>query len=362
MAFRGKYGPVARSIAEANEKSKPKNTKRAYQPRITEFKQFCESVYAEEANPFIVTEEKAYGFISYNAHRAKVENKNRKSTTDNSVQRFERADYDKVMNLIASFNHEEHNWDHFGDVLEFDSVNIYLCAVKTLMARQRDEGINSLQNWDLMTERMKLLLILVTERREKVSKALFKERATGDFEPFRMASELAKIEEFMWEYSCKTATFSASSMRDRFQYLMTLNGVLRMESMYIADLSDLCDFIFHQKDELDPYQCLIMRIGTGKANKSRVIFGRAMRHTDPRLCAMGGLAFYLHIRFLVTKEYEEFDFCDNSTWFNRKLIRSMPKKKPKTKRKRTEAEQKALDQLEEVLGEFTTTFCIYKYI
>ena len=96
-----------------------------------------------------------------------------------------------------------------------------------------------------MTERMKQLLLIVTERKEKVSKALFKERATSNFQPFRMADELAKIEKFMWEYSCKTATFSVSSMRDRFQYLFTLNGVLRMESFYLADLADLCDFIFH---------------------------------------------------------------------------------------------------------------------
>ena len=97
-----------------------------------------------------------------------------------------------------------------------------------------------------------------------------------------------------------------------------------MESLYLADLSDLCDFIFHQKQEKDPYQCLILRIGTGKASQRRTIFGRAMRHIDARLCPMGALAFYLHIRFHVTKEYEEFDFGDNSSWFNRKLIRAIP--------------------------------------
>ena len=137
----------------------------------------------------------------------------------------------------------------------------------------------------------------------------------------------------MWNYSCKTASFSASSLRDRFQYLFSLNGVLRMESLYLADLSDLCDFIFHQKQEKDPYQCLILRIGTGKASQRRTIFGRAMRHIDARLCPMGALAFYLHIRFHVTKEYEEFDFGDNSSWFNRKLIRAMPHGNSKKKDK-----------------------------
>jgi hypothetical protein len=324
MAFVGRYGPVARSIAKASESAKPVNTKKAYQPKITEFKQFCDSIYGKEENPRFVTEEKAYGFVSYHAHRSKVEKKNRKSISDEAVQRFDKADYDKVIALIKTFDHDEADWSHFGDVGGFDMVNQYLCAVKHLMKTQRDEGQVKLQNWDIMTERMKQLLLLVTERRERVSKALFKERVTADFDPFWMAAEVSNIEDFMWKYSCRTASFSASSMRDRFQYLFSLNGVLRMESLYLADLSDLCDFIFHQKEERDPYMCLILRIGTGKTSSRRTIFGRAMRHVDPRLCPKGGLGFYLLLRFLVTREHEAFDFTNNKTWFNRKLIRAMP--------------------------------------
>ena len=165
-------------------------------------------------------------------------------------------------------------------------------------------------------------------------KALYKERITSDFQPFRIAGELALIEKYMWENSYRTASFSASSMRDMFQYLFSLNGLLRMQSLYLEDLSDLCDFIFHQKLERDPYQCLILRVGTGKANQRRTIFGTEMRHVDARLCPMGALAFYLHNRFSVTKEYEEFDFCDNSSWFNIKLIRAMPQGSKKRKEAR----------------------------
>ena len=75
MAFVGRYGPVARSIAKASESAKPVNTKKAYQPKITEFKQFCDSIYGKEENPRFVTEEKAYGFVSYHAHRSKVSKK-----------------------------------------------------------------------------------------------------------------------------------------------------------------------------------------------------------------------------------------------------------------------------------------------
>ena len=36
-----------------------------------------------------------------------------KSTIDETVQRFDREDYDRVMIKIESFNHDNHNWDHF---------------------------------------------------------------------------------------------------------------------------------------------------------------------------------------------------------------------------------------------------------
>ena len=75
--------------------------------------------------------------------------------------------------MIGTFDHETNNWDHFGDVLDFDAVNHYLCAVKSLMREQRDEGLVTLQNWDLMSEGMKMLLLLVTERKEKVAKGKF---------------------------------------------------------------------------------------------------------------------------------------------------------------------------------------------
>ena len=101
--------------------------------------------------------------------------------------------------------------------------------------------------------------------------ALYKERVTSDFQLFQIVGEMATIEKHMWKYSCRMASYSASSMRDRFQYLFNLNVVLRMESLYLEDLSDLCYFIFHQKQERDPYQSLVLRVGTRKANQRRTI-------------------------------------------------------------------------------------------
>ncbi len=79
---------------------------------------------------------------------------------------------------------------------------------------------------------------------------------------------------------------------------MSLCGVLRSESLFKADLSDLMDINLEPSltKEPSPYHILIMRIGEGKQNSDKTIYGRCIRHRDPRLCGVGALAMYLFLR------------------------------------------------------------------
>ena len=74
-----------------------------------------------------------------------------------------------------------------------------------------------------------------------------------------------------------------------------------------------------------------MRISYGKTNANKIVFGRVMRHINVNLCAIGGLGFYLMLRFEMTKEIETIDFEDNSSWFNIKLLTGMGNRKSKEK-------------------------------
>ena len=138
-----------------------------------------------------------------------------------------------------------------------------------------------------------------------------------------MIGEVNAIEDFMWNYNCETASFSAASLRNCCQFLSTLSGILRSESLYRGDLSDLCDFKFQQRNELYEYHIGIQRVSQSKVNKDKVMYGRTMRHRDVELCSIGALGLYLFTRFEVAKEIEHIDFSDNKSWFNRKLLRSM---------------------------------------
>ena len=72
MSYHGRFGDVARSIGDASEKAKPKNTSKAYDPKKAEFFQYCDSVFGSETGSRIVTEDKTYGFICYHAHRENI--------------------------------------------------------------------------------------------------------------------------------------------------------------------------------------------------------------------------------------------------------------------------------------------------
>ena len=73
------------------------NTLLAYDPKIKEFKQYCHSVFAsEESSPEIVTADKAFGFLVYNAFGGGKKSRGRKKQGSGNVPRFDRLEYNGV--------------------------------------------------------------------------------------------------------------------------------------------------------------------------------------------------------------------------------------------------------------------------
>ena len=174
-------------------------------------------------------------------------------------------------------------------LLGYDMVNSYFCTIKELSSFQTfDQNSRGLKN-GLNSFRAKILFNKIKSRRETNRKVLFKERLEGYFLAFKMAELIPAIEDHMWKSNNSTPLFGLGSLRDRFQFLITLGGVTRSESIYKADLSDLCDLKFHADREKDAYHILIMRIGACKTIKDKLIFCKSLRHQDARLCSIGTL-------------------------------------------------------------------------
>ena len=50
--------------------------------------------------------------------------------------------------------------------------------------------------------------------------------------------------------------YGTSALRDRLQFLISLSVAMKCDSEKKTDMCDLCDFIFHQPGEHDPYHVL----------------------------------------------------------------------------------------------------------
>ena len=234
---------------------------------------------------------------------------------------FDKNDFDLTM---------QYTDDDLIDTVGPQCVNQYLCAIRRLVQEQQEKGLSTMRKEDIMTTAMKILIDDINGRGERNLKKHFKERMTSDFEPYRTLTDIPKLEEFIWNENKGKKIYGTSGLRDRFQLLFSLSGVLRSDSIYKADLADLLDFKFQQKNEPDPYHICILRVGEGKTVLKKCQFGKILRHMNVNMCAMGALGFWLFARFMVTGEVAKMDFSDNKSWFDMKLLCAVDKRNEKT--------------------------------
>jgi hypothetical protein len=203
----------------------------------------------------VITADKVFGFIFFQAYRQKKIGKGVKGF-------FDRGQYDKVME--RGNNLEQDADTPLGNVCGSENINQYLCTVRNLLDAQRRQGLTRVTREDLMSDSMKGLIEIVTCGGERVLKENFKERCDGEFAPFRIIEHLPDLEEEFWNHKKMTNVYGCCALRDRFQFLHTLGAVMRSDSVYKADLADMCNFKFKQPREPDPYHIVVMRDGEGK--------------------------------------------------------------------------------------------------
>ena len=196
----------------------------------------------------------------------------------------------------------------------YSVLNQYRSAILELHAIQRDNGCNNISKEALMSDRVKRLLNNVKQQKIRISKQNFDEKLTSEFAPYTTVNSVSSIEEFLFEKNSCSKFYGTAALRDRYCLLMTTNGILRGESLFKCELSDLCDVVHN--DTL----IHVMRIATGKTNGLKVLYGRCIRHKDVNLCAVGALGIYLLARFHFGSEAENINFQNNAEWFSIKLL------------------------------------------
>jgi hypothetical protein len=324
------------------------NTKRAYDPKRLEFLEFLDYKYAYECvvNRYTVQYNKVYEFICYHAYRNK---KNVDVTTSDHTQQNKSNKRKRKRGGSGSTKKNDTKYKYF-DPLDFENVMVqlkrqitdgqvpkdpsfgikddclmqYKCAIKQLHQEQVAQERNT-NAWEFVwTEKCKKVFTYVKSRRRRVALANCDEKFDYDT-IYETQENILILEKAFWTDGTVGNSQSVfSSLRNRFCFLMTIAAILRGESMFKAELSDLYGIEWLGDDVYDqnPFWVLMMQITTGKTNKDNIkLFGRAGRHKDPLQCPMAALGFYLFYRFAKSKEMENTpDFTDPNQWFRIKLL------------------------------------------
>lgn len=293
---------------------RPANTTLAYGPWAREFLKFCDIFFAHQPDRHVVTEDKAYIYLSYVAYRRKRDKRTRnnfdlKADFLETQQKFGNAVSTTGESMIEMMNQDRsYQFIGFG---HWDKIRN---AVRDLAIQQGHHTVNFLKS-----QRIQNLAKLVQARKNKVSRARCQELNTDAVHAYEAVAYVSAMEEKLWARSARVDSIKRImvGLRNRFFFNYTIDGIVRGEAV---QKSRLCDYVFLSvsvPEEPSPYEVLCQIVDDGKTNGgSDITYSKVIRHKYPGQCAVGSLAFYLLARFISTQEDELFDFNDNTSWFN----------------------------------------------
>ena len=339
---------------------KKKNTSLAYDPKVLEFKQFCDCVFKGRSitTRYDVDQNKVYGFFLYVAFR---ESKKRGRRKSNSVKTpmFDVNEWNRIAIAMKRATTGEIQTRQSSTIGDHDSLSLAMkgqfrspfyemivpengvgfSTMVTTKAAVKKFWLSQVKGSPLLTLEPQIfgctfqkLMNIVQERKPRQDRKNFVEKIDKDSAPMESVTHINLIEEAFFNAGVKTSgKFKAikksvhASLRNRFTFLCTTCGILRGESMFKGELSDLFTATIQLSKDPHPFMLLIMQISTGKMNQNGLkIFGRMGRNFDVNVCPVGALGFYLMYRFHHSRELNDdknpVDWTDNSMWFNIKLL------------------------------------------
>jgi hypothetical protein len=258
---------LAGVVRTVRTNTRPENTSLAYDPKNREYHSFCDHVYASSpiSSRYTVGTEKVFNFLFYHAFRNHYE---RGGKSRQSEHGFSIADYDTVTTKWASYQGRFERGE-ITDIpdpekpLQADALNTYKSTLYNAWLDQASNGANGL-TWELIfTRKCRELVNLVKERKRRIRRKTYAEKVDGEFTPFTSISQVGNIENGFWDHG-KTVRESVPSLRNRYIFLQCYSGLLRSESMFLGELSDMLGIEYQRSRDSDPFFILVMQIATGK--------------------------------------------------------------------------------------------------
>lgn len=126
------------------------------------------------------------------------------------------------------------------------------------------KGCNAIP-WDLIdTCNVTDLIKLVERRRGRIQRKNYHEKLDGEFTPFTTMSQVDDIELEFWKHGDSSMRSALPSLRNRFAFLHCYSGLLRHESLFLGELSDMLAISHKRERDPDAMFVMVMQIATGK--------------------------------------------------------------------------------------------------
>ena len=161
------YSQQKAIVSHQKRTNEKRNTEKAFNPKIAEFKSYSKEIYSEEEPElyYLTTSEKVFGFMFYQANRVKKKNKKKSGF-------FDKTDFERTLTYTD---------DDFRDIIGEPTINQYICAIRKYAEVQYNAGLVKYKKEDIMITALRDLIKGVNNRSERVLKKQFKERITDDF-------------------------------------------------------------------------------------------------------------------------------------------------------------------------------------
>ena len=291
---------MSRSLNRLTNSRRPENTKKQMDPKLFEFIQYCHLVYPNDPFPTHITFEKVFPFVFYQAFREQRDPSKRRKKGQ-PVQ-FNKEEFDYMQRLFrqngVATDIDPNDFPLPLKPVGYEAWKQYRVVIKNLFNEQVSLKQQA-QGWEHIWQMScRDIEKHVKCRRALVRRANFEEKFSSDFAPYSVVERYGDIERVLFNKADVSSVRSqVTALRHRYCLLMLTSGILRCESLYRAELSDLFGLIHPKvaKDVHQPY-LLIMQIQIGKTNTDGTkLYGRATRHKDVKLCPIGALSFYLMV-------------------------------------------------------------------
>jgi Centromere DNA-binding protein complex CBF3 subunit, domain 2 len=314
------------SVLTMQEDMRPENTRKSMDPKALEFFAYCDLVYPNHPFKYQLEYMKVYKFMYYQCFR---EQKRRGGKKGEMQERFDLETYRGLMNNFIGYSPDsEAALDNYPrptkPVGKATYAQYFAVFRKIYMVQRAQNQMNG--DWDSIWQLgLKEMGKHVKQRAPRIKRETYQEKVDGEFAPYMIVEQYGAIEETLWNDSdVVSRRMIATRLRHRYCCLHLTSGILRCESLAKAEWSDFLGITVPKSyTDIDDMYIMINQIPLGKTNHGRVLYGRAVRHKDVRLCCLGALAFYTQYRFDCTNEFVDFtaeDWINRNKWFDVKVL------------------------------------------